>query len=141
MKQRTLGILGGALLVGGVVLGIASGIVSNRIAPVDRTPMARPHVGPIQEHGGPGQPGPFFGDPRQHRRLPRFRTAVPERHQAQAAGQSVAVGLNQLPDDLYSPKVVRGAGAPLTYFMVAARNLNQLAGQGWPGSPGHDFVR
>jgi hypothetical protein len=70
MKQRTLGILGGALLVGGVVLGIASGIVSNRIAPADTAPMARPHVGPIQEHGGPGQPGPFFGNPRQRDGFP-----------------------------------------------------------------------
>ena len=79
MKQRTLGILGGALLVGGFVMGIASSIVSNRIAPVDRAPMGRPHVGPIQEHGGPGQPGPFFGDPRQRDGFPGPGQQLPNR--------------------------------------------------------------
>ena len=77
MKQRTLGILGGALLVGGIVLGIASGIVSNRIAPVERAPMGRPHVAPIHEHGGPGQPGPFFGDPQQRNGFPGVGQRLP----------------------------------------------------------------
>ena len=65
MRQQTLGILGGALLVGGVVLAIASGIAASRIAPVDGSTTHRPNVGAFPRHRGPGQPGPFFGDPRQ----------------------------------------------------------------------------
>lgn len=70
MKHRTLGILGGALLVGGVVLGIASAVASSRIGPVDGTAMQRPAFGAFPRHHGPGQPGPFFGNPRQHRGFP-----------------------------------------------------------------------
>ena len=71
MKHRTLGILGGALLVGGVVLGIASAVASNRIAPVNGTATQRPAFGAFPRHPGPGQPGPFFGNPRQGRGFPR----------------------------------------------------------------------
>ena len=67
MKHRTLGILGGALLVGGVVLGIASAVASNRIAPVNGTATQRPAFGAFPRHPGPGQPGPFFGNPRPGR--------------------------------------------------------------------------
>jgi len=70
MKQRTLGILGGALLVGGVVLSIASGIASNRLAPEDRYAIGRPAAGAIPRHVGPGQRGPVLGDPGQ-RGFPR----------------------------------------------------------------------
>jgi hypothetical protein len=70
MRHRTLGILGGALLVGGVVLGIASAVASNRIAPVGGTAMQRPALGAFPRHYGPGQPGPFFGNLRQGRGFP-----------------------------------------------------------------------
>jgi hypothetical protein len=63
MKQRTLGILGAALLVGGVVLSIASGIASSRLAPQDGAGMNRPGFGAMPRHRTPGQPGPFFGNP------------------------------------------------------------------------------
>jgi hypothetical protein len=65
MRQRTVGILGGALLVGGVVLAIASGVAANRIAPVDRTAVHQPNVGALPRHRGPGQPGQISGDPRR----------------------------------------------------------------------------
>jgi hypothetical protein len=65
MKQRTLGILGGALLVGGIVLGIASGIAANRLAPQDAAAIHRPGPGTFPGHRAPGQPGPSFGDPRR----------------------------------------------------------------------------
>ena len=70
MKHRTFGILGGALLVGGVVLGIASAVASNRIAPANGTAMHRPAFGAFPRHHGPGQPGPFFGNPRPGRGFP-----------------------------------------------------------------------
>jgi len=70
MKQRTLGILGAALLVGGVVLTIASGIASSRLASDEGAAMNRPGFGAMPRHRGPGQPGPFVGDPRQHRGFP-----------------------------------------------------------------------
>lgn len=65
MKQRTLGILGGALLVGGIVLGIASGIAANRIAPQDAAAIHRSGPGTLPGHRGPGQHAPNFGDPRR----------------------------------------------------------------------------
>ena len=70
MKQRTLGILGGALLVGGVVLSIASDIASNRLTPEPGGAIDRPAAGGMPRHIGPGQPGPVIGDPR-HRGFPR----------------------------------------------------------------------
>jgi len=63
MTQRSLGILGGALLIGGVVLGLATGIAAGQVAQ-RTTPVAgvqRPHMGAFPRHGGQGQPGPFFG--------------------------------------------------------------------------------
>jgi hypothetical protein len=65
MKQRTLGILGGALLVGGIALGIASGIAANRFAPQDAAAIHRPGPGTLPAHRAQGQPGPSFGDPRR----------------------------------------------------------------------------
>jgi hypothetical protein len=70
VKHRTLGILGGALLVGGVVLGIATAIASNRIGPVTGSVIQRPAVGVLPRHRGPGQPGPFFGNPPLRRGFP-----------------------------------------------------------------------
>jgi hypothetical protein len=71
MKQRTLGILGGALLVGGVIVAIGSGIAANRFAPAnDGAAIHRPDVGQFPRHRGQGQPGPFFGDPRRRGGLP-----------------------------------------------------------------------
>jgi len=78
MKQRTLGILGGALLVGGVVLSIASGIAASRLAP-DRDAIDRPAAGAIPRHLGPGQPGPVLGDPR-HPGFPRPGQQAPAPH-------------------------------------------------------------
>ena len=69
MKQRTLGILGAALLLGGVVLSIAGGIASNRFGPEAGATMNRPAFGAMPRHRGP-QPGPFFGDPRQRGGFP-----------------------------------------------------------------------
>lgn len=69
MRQRTLGILGAALLVGGVVLGIASEIASSRIEPAGAA-INRPAPGAIPRHIGPGQGGPFTGDPGRHRFFP-----------------------------------------------------------------------
>jgi hypothetical protein len=63
MTQRSLGILGAALLVGGVVLGLANGIAAGQVAQ-RITPAAgvhRPDVGAFPRHRGQGQPGPFFG--------------------------------------------------------------------------------
>jgi hypothetical protein len=65
MKQRTLGILGGALLVGGIALGIASGIAANRLTPQNAAAIHRPGLGTFPGHRGPGQAGPSFGYPRQ----------------------------------------------------------------------------
>ena len=70
MKQRTLGILGAALLVGGVVLSIAGGIASNRFGPEAGATTNRPAFGAMPRHRGPGQPGPFFGDPGQRGGFP-----------------------------------------------------------------------
>lgn len=61
--QRSLGILGGALLIGGVVLGIATGVAAGQVAQ-RTTPAAgvhRPAMGAFPRQRGPGQPGPFFG--------------------------------------------------------------------------------
>jgi hypothetical protein len=66
MKHRTLGILGGALLAGGIVLGIASGIAAHRLAPQDAAAIHRPGGGTLPGHRVPGQSGPSFGDPRRN---------------------------------------------------------------------------
>ena len=66
MRNRTLGILGGVLLVGGVVLGIASGIASNRLAQenvAEGPAIHRPDDGALPRHRGPGAPGPLGGNP------------------------------------------------------------------------------
>jgi hypothetical protein len=65
MNQRSLGILGAALVIGGIALGIASGIASGQVAQRS-SPAAdiqRPAQGALPRHRGPGQPGPFFGAP------------------------------------------------------------------------------
>jgi hypothetical protein len=68
MKQRTLGILGGALLVGGVILAIGSGIAAGRFADREGPEAGGVHrsaPGGFPRHAGPGQPGPFQGAPRR----------------------------------------------------------------------------
>ena len=65
MKQRTLGILGGALLVVGVVLAIGNGIAANRFAPANGPAVHGPGDGGFPRQRGQGQPGPIFGDPRR----------------------------------------------------------------------------
>jgi hypothetical protein len=67
MRQRSLGILGVALLVGGVALGIATGVAAanstgNRVAWIGPG-VHRPGLGGFPRHAGPGQNGPFVGDP------------------------------------------------------------------------------
>jgi hypothetical protein len=85
MRNRTVGILGGALLVGGIFLGIASGLTANRMA--DNTENAagihRQDPGPLPRHRGPVQPGQRIGDPGrrnfpgQGRPLPGKTTPTP----------------------------------------------------------------
>jgi hypothetical protein len=73
MRNRTLGILGGALLAGGVFLGIASGIAADRLAGRDTTEspaLHRPNAGGLPGHRAPGERGPGFGAP--GRRLPNM---------------------------------------------------------------------
>ena len=68
MRQRTLGILGGALLVVGLALAVVSGIAqstANRNAPLPANSSignqrSEPGGLPIQRGQGPG---PFFGGP------------------------------------------------------------------------------
>jgi hypothetical protein len=67
MRQRSLGILGGALLVGGIALAIGSGIAANSLA--DRTAaniapgVHRPGAGGLPGNRAPGERGPSFGAP------------------------------------------------------------------------------
>jgi hypothetical protein len=68
MKNRTLGILGGALLVGGVILAIGSGIAAGRLAERNVPEAGGVHrtaPGGFPRQGGPGRPGPLQGDPRR----------------------------------------------------------------------------
>lgn len=69
MRQRSLGILGGALLIGGIALGLASGIAANSVANhnalTNGPAIHRPGPGGLPRHRGPGAPGPFFGGPQQ----------------------------------------------------------------------------
>jgi hypothetical protein len=72
VRQRTLGILGGALLVVGVALAVVSGVVAqstaNRNAPLPANSSIgnqRPGPGGLPIHRGQG-PGPFFGGPGGH---------------------------------------------------------------------------
>ena len=65
MRQRTLGILGGALLVGGIALGIAGGIAAHQLAPQGAAAIHRSGPGTLPGQRGQGQPGPFFGNPRR----------------------------------------------------------------------------
>ena len=58
MKQRSLGVLGGALLIGGIVLGVGSSIVAHHVS--GRTTAG----GPAGVHRpGSDVQGPFFGGP------------------------------------------------------------------------------
>jgi hypothetical protein len=65
MKQRSLGILGAVLVIGGIALGIASGIadrqLANRNAPV--AGVHRPDHGNFPWQRGQGRQGPIFGVP------------------------------------------------------------------------------
>jgi hypothetical protein len=70
MRNRTLGILGGALLAGGVILGIAS-IAADRLAERDAMQgpgLHRPDADGLPGHRAPGERGPGLGAP--GRRLP-----------------------------------------------------------------------
>jgi hypothetical protein len=69
VRQRTLGILGGALLVVGAALAAVSGIVAQSTANLNSPLPANSSIGnqrsepgglPIQ---GGQRPGPFFGGP------------------------------------------------------------------------------
>lgn len=69
MKQRALGIVGGALLVVGVALAVVSGIVAHSSASWNAMPPTNAAAGnersepvrpPIQRREGPG---PFVGGP------------------------------------------------------------------------------
>jgi hypothetical protein len=69
VRQRTLGILGGAFLLVGIALALVSGIVAHSTADRNALPVPgasvgdqRPEFGapPLQRGGGPG---PFGGGP------------------------------------------------------------------------------
>jgi len=79
MRQGTLGILGGVLLIGGIALGIASGIgaasTATRTAPIAGPGIHRPATGGLPRYRGPGQSGPFFGGPGA--RMPRTNNPSP----------------------------------------------------------------
>lgn len=65
MKQRSLGILGAALVIGGIALGIASGIADRQLASRN-APVAgvhRPDRGNFSGHRGQGWQGLIFGGP------------------------------------------------------------------------------
>jgi hypothetical protein len=63
MNQRSLGILGAALVIGGIALGIASGIADRQVTGrnLPATGVHRPAQGNIPGQRGPGQHGPAFG--------------------------------------------------------------------------------
>jgi hypothetical protein len=66
MRQRSLGIFGVAMLVGGVALGIATGVAAAN-SPGSRMEATgpgvhRPGFG-FPRHAGPEQHGPFIGFP------------------------------------------------------------------------------
>ena len=65
MRQRTLGFLGGALLVGGIVLGAVSGIVANRNETRPAAATMAPPGSEVPEAPVPGgwRPGPLLGGP------------------------------------------------------------------------------
>jgi hypothetical protein len=67
MRQRSLGILGGVLLIGGIALGIATAIAANSQANANAANnpavIHRPNAGGLPRHRGPGEPGPFPGVP------------------------------------------------------------------------------
>ena len=69
MRQRTLGILGGALVVVGTALAVVSGIVAHSTASQNATPPVNASIGnqrsepgrpPLQRGQGPGS---IFGGP------------------------------------------------------------------------------
>ena len=78
MNQRSLGILGAALVIGGMALGIASGIVERQEAGrnLPATGVHRPDQGNFPRQRGQGQPGPAFGGPGQ-RGIPGFDNRQP----------------------------------------------------------------
>jgi hypothetical protein len=67
MNQRSLGILGAALVIGGIALGIASGIADREVTGRNASAIGvhRPDRGNFPGQRGQGQPGPVFGAPRQ----------------------------------------------------------------------------
>ena len=67
MNQRSLGILGAALVIGGIALGIASGIADRQVTGrnLPATSVHRPDQGNFPRQRGQGQPGPAFGRPGQ----------------------------------------------------------------------------
>jgi hypothetical protein len=67
MNQRSLGILGAALVIGGIALGIASGIADRQVTGrnLPAAGIHRPNQGNLPGHRGPGQHGPAFGRPGQ----------------------------------------------------------------------------
>lgn len=84
MRQRTLGILGGALLVVGTALAVVSGIVGHSTANRNATLPTnasignqRPEPGRPPLHRGQG-PGPFFGGPNGPRNEDQPPNSVPE---------------------------------------------------------------
>ncbi len=63
MRQRTLGIIAGALLAGGAGLGIGTGIVAYHTATTSPPPNAAERVPARQQRPGPGNLEPGFRQP------------------------------------------------------------------------------
>ena len=63
MRQRTLGIIAGALLGGGAALGIGTGIVAYRTAATTPSANASERVPARQQRPGPGNLEPGFRQP------------------------------------------------------------------------------
>ena len=65
MNQRSLGILGAALVIGGIALGVASGIADRQLAGrnAPATGIHRADHGSFPGQRGQGRPGPGFGGP------------------------------------------------------------------------------
>jgi hypothetical protein len=78
MNQRSLGILGAALVIGGIALGIASGIADRQVAGRNSPVIGvhRSDQGNFPRQRGQGQPGPAFGGPGR-RAFPGFDNRPP----------------------------------------------------------------
>lgn len=63
MRQRTLGIIAGALLAGGAALGIGTAIVAYRTAATSPAANAQERVPPRHQLPGPGNQEPGFRQP------------------------------------------------------------------------------